>query len=999
MCMTCGLRYLINNSLVGIKEDCQGKNVEDVSERGCEYEEEEVGRHKWCTCRIPNVSPVTELTLLPQRILGQAGEKLYMGRPYAVLTKFFSNMYRRRVINKKLLRYLSGDKHDEAQAQTVTLRRHRTECSIRTGYSSSEDSGEETYNVKDKKRASSVSSETSESSTEGGVWVHSKLECADAAAPISKMKNLAAVREMNNLQKWRYHGKELRASASSSESGVSTDGSNPYGYVRYYNPEDSNLGLFKSDEVFPYPEIPVSITSKFHCHDSTDSKKACKSASSNDSFYSVSHEVPLDTSQGAYVEWNLSPCDHSSNLNAEGNRWVEVKRSCSCNIKDRTSGNFETFCKCPNELGDISNSKSFPILSSNETYKFTENTNREGKTVHSSILTIPANPIVLPSILPSAGSGDFSDSTTNICNKTIYEASTSSDEIANIEKACSEIDHLKKAKFPFKTKPDVAYYVSSCSGDEMGNDGGDYYESQRKQTPGPMTVSHSEPNLYLAAPSVNREIEKVKYSSHFVQLVCDVEYPGKVCHCESFSHRSSDSGLADIVHHLEFCPLRSETPGVGRGSCLSHCSHSSQISGAKLSRCESSCQVRPFSPDSSGDTDSLFPTPLTTPCASNPVSYTTDSITSLYEPGALRFSPSSQNPLLSTSFSGNNREDNVFRSGLYAHWWMKASVCPKLLALDRLKKDYLRFRADKKPEVPPKPKFLKPSYHIKRGGVSGAVVKPSSRSASTQTGFPQGQNVRARTSPRNSPQSTRNTKVLQVNEPQVSPVVKPKKHTAPSHLSIRCSPAIPRDPSFESQSSQVSQITVIPQLHHQNLEMAPEFQEQLRVPNRQCLSALRAQLKGSQESSSTSNNSCYELSSLHSFNECCSRDGNPPHLRDSSEGLDVDFQRRASSHSLCTGVGESSTFTSSVYCKLQPFESVSVHSGLLTSDRVASSEVSGTEHRTGKHKPSLPPKPKNLTSWPIQRSKSLPKLPLSSLSTHSKSKVSFIVSAGSFVYR
>ncbi|XP_068233207.1 uncharacterized protein [Palaemon carinicauda] len=978
--MTCGLPYFLDAR--GLPD---GSNSGDgggrIGKEGCEESGSAIHLVE-CICKIPQLKLILNNSTSPVSS-EHPSEKVYVGRPYTVLTKFFSNMYRRKVITKKLLRYLSGDKQDESQVQTVQLRRHRTECSIQTGCSSSDDSYDEICDVKVKKRLSSESSETSDSSIEGCIWAEPKVKtnASVTITPLLTTETMPGPISSSNLQKWRYQAQELSASASSSESGVSTDGSNPYGYVRYYNPEDSNFGLYKPEEIHSYGEISSGVTCSKLCSEDSPENKGYKSVSSEDSFHSATHEIIEKPMQSvAFIACEPLSDDSFSSMDVEATSHMRSKKSCSCNIKgnEYLSSNVDNF-------GFATSSTSLPLLNLDYICK-SGDTRLEPKSMHSSVLNIPANPIILSGVLPSFDSDNLSDSTPNICNKTIYENSNSSDDVMKLEKIYSEFEPVK-ADFPFKSKPNVAYYVSSCSGDEMGNDGGDYYESQRKHIPVSMTVSHSEPNLSLSTPPVHCGLEKVKFSSHFVQLVCDVENPSKVCSCESYSHRSSDSGLADIVHHLEFCPLRSETPGIGRGSCLSHCSQSSQFSGAKSSRCDSSYQVRPLTPDCSGDIDSLLPTPLTTPYTSNPLSYTTDSISSLYGSGSLHYSPSTHAPILCTTYSGSNREDAVFRSGLYAHWWMKASVCPKMLALDKMKKDYLRFRTDKKPEVPPKPNFLKPSYHVRRGGIRGAVVKPMSKSTSTQTSVSLGHPVKVHIVPHSSTSTTFNTNDIKKTDHQSTPVVFVKLQEAPSHLNIHCPPSIPRNPSFESQSSQISQITVIPKLNYQTIEIGPEFQEQLAVPNRKCLNAIRRKLKGSQESSSNSNNSCYELSSLHSFNECCNRDGNPVHMRDSSEGLDVDFHRRASSQSLCAGVSDPATFTSSIYCKLQPFQSGDDRVKTTKSDRLASFGVSGADRKTGKSKPSPPPKPKNLLmSWPIQRSKSLPKLPTSSISIHKKSK-------------
>lgn len=540
---------------------------------------------------------------------------------------------------------------------------------------------------------------------------------------------------------------------------------------------------------------------------------------------------------------------------------------------------------------------------------------------------------------------ESSEDSPNVCNRTIYEPSSSSCEGADPKKASWVGEEPEKPTFPFRTKPDIAYYVSSCSGDETGEDRADYYESHRKPEPLVMALSRSEPNLCLPSSDNLEEHNKPqKYSSHYVQLVLPLETPAsKVCNCEAHSHRSSDSGLADVAHHLERCPLRTDTPGLGRGSGASHCSHSSQLSTSRFLQGTSWYPVRAFTPDS------LLPTPVTSPNTSAPVSYAEDSLTSLLDSVSLHQSPPEQESGL---------EEGVYRSGLYAHWWMKASVCPRLLAVDRSKKDYLRFKGEKKPDIPPKPRFLKPSYHVRRGGNKGNVVKPVARSASTQTCPP---------------------------PPPSEHCMHPRLKKLSSHLSPQPSVTMTRDRSFESQASQVSQVTVVPRAQR-------DRESHTTSGSRPTLSTLQVMGKTSQESSGT------ELSSLHSFSESCEGAGQQPHLRDSCEGLDVDFQRRASSHSLHTTATSSSAssapYKSTLYWQLPPAQEGNTQPQSVTSPQQGARRLveAGLSHPVeGSHslgRPTLPPKPAHLQSWPIQRSRSLPRLPApTSISVHTQSKV------------
>ncbi|XP_045617995.2 LOW QUALITY PROTEIN: uncharacterized protein [Procambarus clarkii] len=1009
MCMSCGLPYCP----VG---ECAGSvKVSGFDGDGhC---------HLQCaSCQTPSVRSSSSSMSCPVcptlSVLSSA--TFYVSRPYAILTKYITNMYRRKIITRKLLRQLAGDREDENELNVVQLRRHKTECVIKTGDDSSNDSDVESKNTKTKKLSySEERSETSNSSSDGGYWVGEEPEDGiSALSPIPKKKQYPNISctASSNLHKWRYQqsltDKRFNSSIySSGESGVSTDGSNPYGYVRYYNPENSSVPSLKMESLhyerstkrYTYTK-PYGVERENFINDNREQK----SSSCDEFFYYIPKNkwptvssIPVDGSHSgpniSVAQISVGPqnkeIDVTKGFTKQDSMVMRptykffkekpgrVRRDSECYAMDTNTN--------PVMCSEFSSSRSLPTINSNLVLQDKFNDSQH-KTIHSSTLNIPAAPIILPSLLPSDSDNELTESSPNICDRTIYEASTSSDDAMGLEGVLVDSRHQKKV-FPFTTKPNVAYYVSSCSGDETGEDKIDYYESHRKQVPMMLPLSRSEPNLWRRIPTTRHHTEIPKFSSHYVQLVHSVENPTKVCNCESHSHRSSDSGLADVIHHLECCPLRSETPGLGRGSSISHCSHSSQFSTVKTSQGTSSCQVRPFTPDCSSDTDILFLTPTTTPYTSTSVSYAEDSLSSLIDSVTLHHSTSA-NELSCTSCLEPTREESVFRSGLYAHWWMKASVCPKTLALDKSKKDYLRFRVDKKPEVPPKPKFLKPSYHIRRGGTKGSITKPTARSASTQTNFTQAdQSVKLQVIPQvssclkhNSLSSTRS------GQSEGDQSVRPKLRKSSTHLSPQTSVTMSRDRSFESQASQISQVTVIPRPSSAREDISTESQgDQLTLPVKANLSTLKIQSKLSQESSGTSGNSCTELSSLHSFSESCERDGNPPHLRDSSEGLDVDFHRRASSHSLHVDVAPTDAFKSTLYWQLQPFPCISSqksNSGILkTSNESSALGISGSadeEH----HKPVLPPKPPHLQSWPIKRSKSLPRLPLSSISIHNQSK-------------
>ncbi|XP_063873631.1 uncharacterized protein LOC135107563 [Scylla paramamosain] len=874
----------------------------------------------------------------------------YLSLPYVVLTKHMANLYRKKIINKKLLRHLAGDWEDVEAARQVRLRKHRTECSIHTGGESSSESDDDTPQHHQQSKSTQPCSDSECSSdSSSGYWVgggptHGEQNQGfNVFSPLPSRKLYhppAPSQASSNLQKWRFQASPIPGSLSTSEeSGASSEGSNPYGYIRYFNSDNPSTPL--QDEEGPCRRFTYTQPSQ-EPHVITQGEK---SSSCND-FYNMS-EDPWATP--GLTAWGHHRQEHLQQVSEDSQDYFP-KESCK-KVAELQVPRIIVPGHPSSNLPSLTLSQSHPTLTpqqSEEDQSFIRIPPR-AKTVHSSTLTIPAAPMLLAGLAHPQRASECvsSESSANVCNKTIYEPSSSSCEGTDPEKVPWVGEKSEKRMFPFKTKPDIAYYVSSCSGDETGEDGADYYESHRRPEPLVLALSHSEPNLCLpSTQEIETQNKSPKYSSHYVQLVLPLEGPAtKVCNCEAHSHRSSDSGLADVIHHLECCPLRTDTPGLGRGSGTSHSSHSSQLSSTKFLQGPSWYPVRAFTPDS------LLPTPVTSPNTSAPVSYAEDSLTSLLDSVSLQHSPAEQE---------TGAEEGVYRSGLYAHWWMKASVCPRLLVLDRSRKDYLRFRAEKKPDVPPKPRFLKPSYHVRRGGNKGGVVKPVARCAATQTS--------------SSPPA------------EDHQCAHPRLKKTSLHLSPQTSLTMSRDRSFESQVSQISQVTVVPRLRR-------ERESQTGSGARPGVHTLQVLGKNSQESSGT------DLSSLHSFSESCEGAGQQPHLRDSCEGLDVDFQRRASSHSLHTTATSSSAssapYKSTLYWHLpsahggsapQQFGSLSSQSssGATLTGNLISPPMEGFQNFG---RPTIPPKPIHLQSWPIQRSRSLPRLPVpTTISVHTQSK-------------
>ncbi|KAK4324924.1 hypothetical protein Pmani_004461 [Petrolisthes manimaculis] len=983
--------------------------------------------------------PIPSLNLPPPPPYITIPAQYYVSRPYAILTKYFSNMYRRKVITHKLLRQLAGDWTDEDVTQYVHLRRHRTECIIHTGefseeQSDSDDGKMEGYNRSrdGKQRESSVSSDsfdvemerrkqrrksvnststTCSSSDSEGYWVGGGPNDAPGS-PLPQRKQYPIVPASSTLHKWRLQRLDS-SPTSSEESNRSTDCSNPYGYIRYFsNNEDpapaASPQLKESEATRRFTYTRPSSSSPQKQRNEAPEERSC---SCGEVYYCLPHghwapASPLHpdsirTSWEGRTREDTKIC-HKDEVDSPGSVGQKVHSGIMPKYQFFRVDSPEARTQLQ-PVPAVSASRSMPVLRVGQCEHEDKSEGIVTRTLHSSTLTIPAAPLMVASVIGDSECDYSETSTPNLCDRTIYGVSTSSEDLPEQERPISG-SRVGRAVFPFRTRSDLAYYVSSCSGDETGEDRVDYYESQRKMVPVSLPLSRSEPDLWQR--EWHRDLTVPKYSSHLVRVVHAVEGPGQVCSCESHSHRSSDSGLADVLHHLESCPLRGDTPGLGRGSSISHCS--SQLSGVKWScRSASACQVRPLTPDPPTDGDSLLLTPITSPNTSATASCIEDSLSSFMGSTSLCHSSSTQD------IGGGRVGEGVYRSGLYAHWWMKASVCPRMLALDRTRKDHLRFKLDHKPDIPPKPRCLKPSYHVRRGRAKGAVVKPLARSASTQT------HVNLPSNPHKLQVLPHTSKILPRQESGASgsqefrrdPSVLPRHKL--SHLSTdqASGPAMSRDRSFESQASQVSQVTVVARLQPDTRPLHP------RPP----LATLRVRgIQGSQGSSETSGT---ELASLHSFSESCDLPSHTTHLWDSSEGLDVDFHRRASSHSLLTPTpafltpivalhaptptpdsSNSGTptntptpdaFKSTLYYQLHP--PVSSHMEPSISHLSVPTHLVECSDST---KPGLPPKPPHLQSWPVVRSRSLPKLPQtsqSSLSILTKSKsTSLVARQGSF---
>lgn len=579
----------------------------------------------------------------------------------------------------------------------------------------------------------------------------------------------------------------------------------------------------------------------------------------------------------------MSNFKHSNNQN--GNH---------CLFSEINSKNLKTLENC--HTGHFT-CKSLPTLKPNREITSTNN-------VLSSSFSIPAPAIVISDYISCISKEtDSTSSTYNVCNKTIYESS--SEETINQER---EMLLSRRKVFPFKSKKLLTCYFSSCSGDEEFSLN-DYYEIPRKQTYHFSPRSKSEPDIrYSSFLNLTEGKKMPNYQSHFVQIVADLrETQDNACKCKTHSFRSSDSGLADVINHNECCMHRFETPVVfNRASPSRRLSRRSHSPSLRSGRYRSSL-VRHVTPEANSECDSLLPasitpTPCCTPCTSAPPSCVIDSSVSILEAAAL-----------ASPYSNVNTE-STYKSGLYAHWWMKASVCPKML-VSSVNSDNSVFSSQNK-ILSPKVCHMKPSWHrLSRG----------SRYRSCRQVYPY----------ISLPQDNSNE---ESTEPSTSENFVAKEKSGMTHLgpqeSLLC-----RDPSFESQGSQLSQVTIIRKINDHNSSSFGSEQIIQRSETQNTSELLTPQL-----SVTTIDSGGYtDISSMHSFNESEEGAGEMSFLRDFNDDQPLNFNRQGSSHSdICPSSSLSPTYRSTLNLSFNPvFRISNVDDEIKTSDALDNSSDDG----------------------------------------------------------
>lgn len=717
---------------------------------------------------FPILSFVTSLfsATFSQRVINSP--TLCSGRPYAHLTKFFAQLYRRRVITKELLRSLEGTAvyGPTGAAKHVRLRTHRSECSI---WLSSGAHAKELAPAGG--NDPSIGRSPRKEALEPGL-----------ASPRLRRKQYNKVLDKNrsNLQKWKFRPLLLEGAERQgpdpfrvpkvSSSSASSGSNNPYGYIHYLSSEGSD--------------------------------------SSSSGWSSPEGENPAGSGE-------------RGDPRLLGWKETEFFR------EKRTAAPLSIFLESKSNLAHASSFRSLPPTSpSFETYVNATAGPELPRGRVASTLDIPAPTLVIPFV----SDDDEGSSTGNICNRTIY--GSSSDEVTS-----SPSLRLAPTSFPRPTRPSLAYYFSSCSVEEDERSSCDFYETQRRHDVLLPSLSRSEPDLHYdpsgwppppsAAP---------RFQSHLVRVMKRVEEQKEECSCEAHSsRRSSDSGLADVAPHGDWCPMRGETPlGPGRASCC-RLSRGS----LRIGRCRSASLMRATTPEISHDCDSLFhtptPTPSCTPCTSAPLSCVSDSSVSLFEAATLA-APSTT---------------GIFRSGLYAHWWLKASVGLKPSKTARAAA--VLSDIAERPEMPILPAFsLKPSYHPLRG--QRHPHRPIPRIQQPERDLPESLNDAG---------------------DDRDAVDRSRDERPGARLELEDS-SLCRDPSFESQASQATVIRRA-EIH---------LSQPTSKSSLDCAQTPQASLRGTELLLS-------DISSMHSFYESEEGAGESSLWRDPSDGL-VDLKRKTS---------------------------------------------------------------------------------------------------------
>lgn len=636
--------------------------------------------------------------------------------------------------------------------------------------------------------------------------------------------------------------------------------------------------------------------------------------------------IPSDSSEFFIAPIAAQDIDFSDDnekdkiLNEKNGKHFNNQSENHCLLSEINSNNFDSLEKCHT---DHFTCKSLPSLKPNREITSTNN-------VLSSSFSIPAPAIVISDYISCMSEQtDSTSSTYNVCNKTIYESS--SEDTINQER---EMLLSKRKVFPFKSKKLLTCYFSSCSGGEEFSLN-DYYEIPRKQTSHFGPRSRSEPDIRYNSLLNSSESKKTpNYQSHFVQIVANLkESQDKDCKCEIHSFRSSDSGLADVINHNEFCTHRVDTPvGFNRASPTRRLSRQSHSPSLRSGRYRSSI-VRQVTPEANSECDSLLPasitpTPCCTPCTSAPPSCVIDSSVSILEAAAL-----------ASPYSNLNTE-STYKSGLYAHWWMKASVCPKML-VSSVNSDNSVFSSHSK-IVSPNIYHMKPSWHrLSRG----------SKYRRGREAYPH----------ISVPQDNSNEDSI---EPSASEDFPAKDKSNMTHLgpqeSLLC-----RDPSFESQGSQLSQVTIIHKISDHSSGSFGSQQIIQRSETQNTCELLTPQLSVT----TIDNGGFSDISSMHSFNESEEGAGEMSFLRDFNDDQPLNFSRQCSSHSdICPNSSLSPTYRSTLNLSFNPVFRIS-----NIDDRNKASDALNNSSDAGMVK--LNPCReivKTECTLPIHRSKSLP---------------------------
>lgn len=472
--------------------------------------------------------------------------------PYALMSRRIKRMYREKVITRSLLRALSGDRYDLASAAGVAMRRPKKQKAC-----TAEDSSDELHiviagcdnevnmgNAKDAELDTCVILHTNRLTY---IQEKSKLDtlCPENTLlpfkrkfiqpemrlpiPTRKFPQLEAERNrqdngISNLHKWNcspYSEREFSRFLDANHNSCSSSSrSNPYGFIHYISSDNTDGA-----------ESPLN---KRH----TYTKDASVEDVNEHKHLADMKQLSLDPRMEQYAPPSVFVTLPTTELNSSENELVESSCEKKLNSKN-SSTKLEHFSGSIVLVKNVSSSSPEEIP----------------------CCSISHDNIGMEDLCQSSQDDCTTCSPPNICNKTIYGTTSSEEIVADLSPLTDVKQKLKSLSF-LKSPPNLKFYFSSCSADDPEEDQSDFYASCREfYSPFVSSLSRSEPNIYYSA--VPSAMVVPQFTSHYVQVVCSLApylLEEQRCRCETFSLRSSDSGMVDMHdgRHLDDCPFKGD---------------------------------------------------------------------------------------------------------------------------------------------------------------------------------------------------------------------------------------------------------------------------------------------------------------------------------------------------------------------------------------------------------------------------------------------------------